>query len=67
MLMLRISYSQSHNSSACIVHDGELLFAVAEERINGLKHEACFPSNAIRACMDFTAIRADQLDEVCFG
>jgi len=67
MITLGINYSQLHDSSACIVHDGELLFAVAEERISRLKHDARFPSNAIRACLDFTGIRADQLDEVCFG
>jgi len=67
MLTLGINYSQLHDSSACIVRDGELLFAVAEERISRLKHDARFPANAIRACLDFTGIRADQLDEVCFG
>ena len=67
MLTLGINYSQLHDSSACIVRDGELLFAVAEERISRLKHDARFPSNAIRACLDFTGIRAEQLDEVCFG
>jgi carbamoyltransferase len=67
MLTIGINYSQLHDSSACILRDGELLFAVAEERISRLKHDARFPSNAIRACLDFTGIRADQLDEVCFG
>jgi carbamoyltransferase len=67
MLTLGINYSQLHDSSACVVRDGELLFAVAEERISRLKHDARFPANAIRACLDFTGIRADQLDDVCFG
>ena len=67
MLTLGINYSQMHDSSACIVRDGELLFAVAEERISRLKHDASFPKNAIRACLDFANVRAEQLDEVCFG
>jgi len=67
MLTLGINYSQMHDSSACIVRDGELLFAVAEERISRLKHDAGFPKNAIRACLDFAKVRAEQLDEVCFG
>lgn len=67
MITLGINYSQMHDSSACLVRDGELLFAVAEERISRLKHDARFPENAIRACLDFTKLRADQLDEVCFG
>jgi carbamoyltransferase len=67
MLTLGINYSQMHDSSACIVRDGELLFAVAEERISRLKHDAGFPKNAIRACLNFASVRAEQLDEVCFG
>jgi carbamoyltransferase len=67
MITLGINYSQMHDSSACIVRDGELLFAVAEERISRLKHDAGFPSHAIQACLQFTGIHADQLDEVCFG
>src|SRR5579871_4790640 len=67
MLTLGINYSQMHDSSACIARDGELVFAVAEERISRLKHDARFPQLAIRACLDFLNVRAEQLDEVCFG
>ncbi len=67
MITLGINYSQMHDSSACIVRDGELLFAVAEERISRLKHDAGFPTNAIQACLDFANVQAEQLDEVCFG
>src|SRR6266513_2911203 len=67
MLTLGINYSQMHDSSACLVRDGELLFAVAEERISRVKHDAGFPRNAIQACLDFARIGADQLEEVCFG
>src|SRR5271155_4779926 len=67
MLTLGINYSQMHDSSACIVRDGELLFAVAEERISRVKHDAGFPKLAIQACLDFARIGAQQLDEVCFG
>jgi carbamoyltransferase len=67
MLTLGINYSQMHDSSACIVRDGELLFAVAEERISRVKHDARFPVNAIQACLDFARIGAKQVDDVCFG
>jgi carbamoyltransferase len=67
MLTLGINYSQMHDSSACIVRDGELLFAVAEERLSRLKHDARFPHLAIRACLDFTKAEPAQLSEVCFG
>ena len=67
MLTLGINYSQMHDSSASIVRDGELLFAVAEERISRLKHDARFPQLAIEACLDFAKVSAAQIDEVCFG
>jgi len=67
MITMGINYSQMHDSSACIVRDGDLLFAVAEERISRVKHDAGFPKNAIRACLDFAKVGAEQLDEVCFG
>jgi len=56
-----------HDSSACIARDGDLLFAVAEERISRIKHDAGFPHNAIRACLNFAGVRPDQLDAVCAG
>src|ERR1700722_753687 len=67
MLTLGINYTRMHNSSACLVRDGELLFAIAEERLSRLKHDADFPKLAIQACLDFAGIKSTQLDDVCFG
>jgi carbamoyltransferase len=67
LITLGLNYSQMHDSSACIVRDGELLFAVAEERISRTKHDARFPQLAIQACLDFAKIRPRDIDEVCLG
>ncbi len=67
MITLGINYNKTHDSAACIVRDGEVLFAVAEERLSRIKHDAGFPRMSIQACLDFANIRAEQLDEVCFG
>src|SRR5260370_34293525 len=67
MITLGINYTRMHDSSACVVRDGELLFAVAEERLSRLKHDAQFPRLAIQSCLDFAGVRAEQLDEVSFG
>ena len=67
MITLGINYTRMHDSSACVVRDGELLCAVAEERISRIKHDARFPLLAIQSCLEFARIRAEQLDEVCFG
>jgi len=65
MITLGINYS--HDSSACIARDGQVLFAVAEERISRLKHDTRFPRLAIQACLDFAGLTPTQVDEVCFG
>jgi carbamoyltransferase len=67
VITLGLNYSQMHDSSACIVRDGELLFAVAEERISRTKHDARFPQLAIQACLDFAKVRPEAIDEVCLG
>jgi carbamoyltransferase len=67
LITLGFNYSQMHDSSACIARDGELLFAVAEERISRIKHDSGFPHNAIRACLEFAKVRPDQLDAICAG
>ncbi|HMD83428.1 MAG TPA: carbamoyltransferase [Terriglobia bacterium] len=67
MMSLGINYAQTHDSSACIARDGEILFAVAEERLSRVKHDGRFPALAIRACLDFARVRPDQLDYVAFG
>ena len=67
MISVGINYSQLHDSSACIARDGEVLFAVAEERLSRVKHDARFPTLSIRACLDFAAIRPEQVDFLCQG
>ena len=67
MLTIGMNYSQMHDSSACIVRDGEVLFAVAEERISRVKHDARFPQLAIDASLQFAGVTAAEVDEVCFG
>jgi carbamoyltransferase len=67
MISIGINYSQMHDSSACIARDGEVLFAVAEERLSRAKHDARFPELSIRACLDFAGVRASDVDFVCQG
>jgi carbamoyltransferase len=67
MISIGINYSQVHDSSACIVRDGELVFAIAEERLSRVKHDARFPALAIRACMDFAHVNARDVDFLCQG
>ena len=60
-----INYSQMHDSSACIARDGEILFAVAEERLSRVKHDASFPALSIRACLNFAGVSDEKIDFMC--
>ena len=42
-----------HDAAAALVRDGEVLFAAQEERFTRKKHDPSFPSNAIKACLDY--------------
>ncbi|HEY3244486.1 MAG TPA: carbamoyltransferase N-terminal domain-containing protein, partial [Phycisphaerae bacterium] len=45
-----------HNASAAILKNGELLFAIQEERVSGIKNHNGFPFKSIKACLDFAGI-----------
>ncbi len=59
--------SQGHDSAAALVIDGELVAAVAEERLNRKKHTGDFPANAIRYCLSEAGITLDEIDELAHG
>ena len=67
MISIGIKYSQMHDSSACIARDGEVLFAVAEERLSRVKHDARFPVLSIQACLDFASVQPGDVDFICQG
>ncbi|HBJ39137.1 MAG TPA: carbamoyltransferase [Planctomycetaceae bacterium] len=66
MNILGISFSM-HESAACLVQDGKLVFACAEERLSKLKQDASFPALAIQAALDFAGITAADVDHVAIA
>ncbi len=50
--------------SAVLVRDGELVAAVEEERFRRVKHWACFPREAIKACLEITGLEPGAVDAV---
>ena len=55
-----------HDSAACLVRDGEVIAAASEERFTRKKHDAGFPHNAIRYCLEEGRINAHEIDRVGF-
>ncbi len=56
--------SQGHDSAAALVVEGEVVAAVAEERISRRKHTGEFPRGAIQCCLDIAGLRLEEIDAV---
>jgi carbamoyltransferase len=56
--------SQGHDSAAVLVVDGEVVAAVAEERIARRKHTGDFPVGAIDACLTQAGVQLSEIDEI---
>ncbi len=66
--MLILGLNMFHaDSSAAIIRDGEVVFAIAEERLNRVKHYAGFPSLAVQACLDYVGATISDIDHVAIG
>jgi len=66
--MLILGLNMFHaDASAAIVQDGEVVFAIAEERLNRVKHYAGFPAMAVKACLDAVGARITDVDHVAVG
>lgn len=55
-----------HDSAAAIIQDGVVLAAAQEERFTRKKHDAAFPANAIRYCLQYAGRSLNELDAVVF-
>jgi len=66
--MLILGLNMFHaDASAAIVQDGEVVFAIAEERLNRHKHYGGFPSLAVKACLDSVGAKVTDIDHVAIG
>ncbi len=55
-----------HDSAAALIIDGEVVFAVEEERLNRKKHFGGIPVQSIKACLDFSGLKLSEIDHVTF-
>ncbi len=55
-----------HDSAAALVEDGRIVAAAQEERFTRKKHDAGFPAEAIRYCLDAGGVDLDGVDHVVF-
>ena len=65
MYILGIS-AYYHDSAACLIREGEIIAAAQEERFTRKKHDAGFPTLAIKYCLKEAGIAAKDIDNVVF-
>jgi len=55
-----------HDSAAALVEDGHIVAAAQEERFTRRRHDAGFPAEAIRYCLEAGKVDLDGVDAVVF-
>lgn len=55
----------SHDSAAALVCDGQLVAAVAEERMTRIKHQGGVPRKAVQFCLNTAGVSIDEIDHLC--
>ena len=55
-----------HDSAAALLKDGELVAAAQQERFSRKKHDAAFPADAIRYCLEAENLDLNELDRIVF-
>jgi len=55
-----------HDSAAAIIKDGEIIAAAQEERFTRVKHDAGFPSSAVKYVLEEAGIIYDDLTAIAF-
>ena len=55
-----------HDSAAALVEDGRIVAAAQEERFTRKKHDAGFPANAVRFCLEYGGTSLNELDAIVF-
>jgi len=60
--MTILSFNYGHDASACVIVDGQIRAAIAEERLTRTKNDASFPFNSIHWCMKRADIEPSDVD-----
>jgi carbamoyltransferase len=55
-----------HDSAACLLEDGQIRASAQEERFTRKKHDASFPVNALKYCLDSNRLKISELDAVVY-
>ena len=65
--MLILGINDTHDASACLIKDGKLIAAVAEERFRRVKMIGSYPKKAIQYVLKSSGYNTSDLDHVAVG
>ncbi|WP_119395161.1 carbamoyltransferase family protein [Salinibius halmophilus] len=54
------------DATVSVVVDGKVLFAAGEERFSRVKQQNGFPKLALQAALDYTGLKMEDFDQVCY-
>ncbi len=63
MVILGINYF-FHDTTACVVVDGQMKAAIEEERLTRNKHTGAFPENAVKKCLELCGLTPADVDHI---
>ncbi|RUM94844.1 MAG: carbamoyltransferase [Thiothrix sp.] len=63
MIILGLNYA-FHDSTACLVRDGELIAAIEEERLSRDKHTTDFPRLCVDKCLEVAGMDYGDIDHI---
>jgi carbamoyltransferase len=55
-----------HDSAAAIIENDNIIAAAQEERFTRKKHDANFPTNAIKFCLEYSGTSMNDIDAIAF-
>src|SRR5262249_41238035 len=66
--MLILGLNMFHGDAlAALIQDGKVVFAIAEERLNRVKHFGGVPALSIQACLDSVGADIADIDHLAVG
>lgn len=65
--MIILGVNDGHNSSACLLIDGEIKCAIAEERLSREKNHFGYPKKSVEFILDYCKISKNDIDRVAMS
>ena len=65
--MIILGIGDSHEAHACLMRDGKLIAAMAEERLSRLKADGGYPERAVESVLSIAGVKPAQIDHVAIA